>query len=302
MRERVARFQNVSKTFAGVTALNELNFDIYAGEILAFLGPNGAGKSTSLQLLTGLRRPSSGRVELFGVDPQNSISVRSRLGMTPQELDFPPHLQVREVLQLVSKSYGRGDPEVWRSRLHLERVWQRRTQGLSGGEKRRLGLACALMAAPDLLLLDEPTTGLDVESRRLLWKCIREERERGAAICLTTHDLSEAEKLADRVLVIDQGRKFFEGSLQEIRSLVDLQRVEFHLAGVDLPRLQDPSLTALWMNMEIQQQRVTLWTSQSDQVVHAFVEKGLAFQGLLIHASSLEEAFLQIRRSGAEAP
>ncbi|MBX3018891.1 MAG: ABC transporter ATP-binding protein [Bdellovibrionaceae bacterium] len=291
----VCEFRNVGKTFGDFTALADLSFQIAPGEIVGFLGPNGAGKSTSLKLLTGLRRPTSGTVHVFGEAP-TAMSVRGRVGMTPQELEFPPTMKVREVLHFLALAYGRGEPDLWREKLHLEKVWGRRTQGLSGGEKRRLGLACALIAAPDLLLLDEPTTGLDVESRRLLWEVVRDERRRGVTILLTTHYLEEIEALSDRVIVIDQGRKLFAGEVKEIRRQVRMSKIEFEMptgASVEFQRVPHLSFDCR------DSRHYVLWSRDSDQSLRALVEAGVDFRHLSVHPASLEEAFIQLRASGS---
>ncbi len=287
----VAEFRNVGKSYGDFQALKNLSLEIRRGEILGFLGPNGAGKSTSLKLLTGLRQPTSGEVLLFGEKPSSSV-VRRRVGMTPQELDFPPQMKTREVLQFLALSYGRGEPHIWREKLQLEKLWDRRTQGLSGGEKRRLGLACALIAGPELLLLDEPTTGLDVEARRLLWDVVRDEQKRGVTICLTTHYLDEVEALSHRVIVIDQGQKLFEGSVKEIRRRVEMSKIDFEMPeahAVDWAQIPHLSLELRDRN------HCVLWSRDSDESVRALVQKGVAFRHLSVHPASLEEAFIQLR-------
>lgn len=292
----VCEFRGVGKRFGDFVAVDGLDFKIHRGEIVGFLGPNGAGKSTSLKLLTGLRRATTGEVRVFGDTPY-AMDVRRRIGMTPQELEFPPTMKVREVLALLALTYGRGNPADWRERLHLDGVWNRRTQGLSGGEKRRLGLACALIAAPELLLLDEPTTGLDVESRRLLWDVVREEKKRGVTILLTTHYLEEIEALSDRVIVIDRGRKLFEGSVKEIRRRVQMAKIEFEYSGELNSHLdQIPHLTLDAHGAG----HYVLWSRDSDQSLRALVEAGIDFRHLSVHPASLEEAFIQLRADHAQ--
>lgn len=293
----VASFADVSKAYGGVQALRSLSLEIRRGEVLGFLGPNGAGKSTSLKLLTGLRRASSGQIKLFDEDPA-SRRARQRVGMTPQELEFPNHLKVREILRLLALAYGRGEPEIWKKRLDLGRLWDRKAQGLSGGEKRRLGLACALIAGPDLLLLDEPTTGLDVEARRLLWQVIREEQKRGVTICLTTHYLDEVEALSDRVIVIDQGQKLFEGSVKDIRRRVEIQKIEFEADPTLDSKLSVPGVDIPFLNHERRGETLILWSRDSDATLRALVKNEVAFRHLSVHPASLEEAFIQIRRDG----
>lgn len=308
----VCEFRGVGKSFGGFTALRDLDFAVAPGEIVGFLGPNGAGKSTSLKLLTGLRRPTAGTVRVFGGSPTD-LAVRRRVGMTPQELEFPPTMKVREVLAFLALAYGRrggtpasglAAPEVWRERLELGKVWDRRTQGLSGGEKRRLGLACALIAEPELLLLDEPTTGLDVEARRLLWEVVREQRRRGVTILLTTHYLEEIEALSDRVIVIDQGRKLFEGEVKEIRRRVRMSKIEFELpAGTAAGGARDGRIDFTkipHLNFECRDSRhYLLWTRDSDESLRALVEAGVDFRHLSVHPASLEEAFIQLRAAAS---
>lgn len=288
----VARFKDVSKKFGAVTALANLSLEIRRGEILAFLGPNGAGKSTSLKLLTGLRSASGGAIELFGQSPQSAVA-RQRVGMTPQELDFPPHLKVHEVLELVALAYGQCGIQAWKERLDLGPLWERKTQGLSGGEKRRLGLACALLGKPELLLLDEPTTGLDVEARRALWDVIRQEKSRGTTICLTTHYLDEVEALADRVIVIDQGEKLFEGSVDEIRRRVEVQKIEWHANDETERALQEGRIPCLSFERKGAWQIV--FARESDETIRALVRENLPFHHLTVYPASLEEAFLQVK-------
>lgn len=292
--ENLVEFEKVSKVFGTVRAVEDLSFRVFAGEVVAFLGPNGAGKSTSLKLLQGLRRPTRGRVKVFGMDPWE-VPARAKLGVTPQDLDFPANLKVREVLRMVCWAFGADREKSLLSRLRLEDLAHRKTGGLSGGEKRRLGLACALAGSPRLLLLDEPTTGLDVESRRLLWAVLTEERKRGASILLTTHDLDEVEKVADRVIVIDRGQKLFEGSVVEIKRRVNFQKIEFYLSA-------DHSLSGLEsVSIHRQGERCQVISRNADHFVREMVRLQIPFRHLQVTAASLEEAFLQLRQV-REAP
>ncbi|PWU16486.1 MAG: ABC transporter ATP-binding protein [Bdellovibrio sp.] len=296
MNEVVAEFQSVSKTFGRVKAVTDLSFQIHRGEILGFLGPNGAGKSTSLNLLQGIRHPSQGKVSLFGRSPQ-SLEAKRKLGVTPQDLDFPSHLNVREVLRMVCWAHGRGREAELLQRLSLQKIAERRTSVLSGGEKRRLGLACALAGAPELILLDEPTTGLDVESRYVLWEVVQQEREKGTTIVLTTHYLDELDKLGDRVIVIDLGQKLFEGSVRQIKSFVDFQKLAFDLPkGFELVGINHLSL-------QRDDQSCVLIVADADETVRQLVHNNVPFQNLHVSSASLEEAFLHFRRRsvGGEA-
>jgi ABC-2 type transport system ATP-binding protein len=218
--EILARTVAVTRNYGPVTALDSVCLEVPAGQLLGLLGPNGAGKTTLLQLLAGLRQPTSGIVELFGGDPRDALR-RCRLGCTPQETGLPATLRVREVVDFVA---GHFDDPVPTSELleqfGLTSLGRRQTGGLSGGQKRRLTVAVAFVGRPDLVLLDEPTTGLDVEARDALWDAIRGYHQGGGTVLLTSHYLEEVEALAERVVVIDQGLVRADGTLAEVRSLV----------------------------------------------------------------------------------
>lgn len=289
MKEVIVRFDKVSKSYGKVMALRQLSFEVYRGEILAFLGPNGAGKSTTLQCLMGLRKPTFGSIQIFGGSPQDR-KVRQRIGVTPQDLDFPPQLKVSEILKMVGRAYhSQADQEVL-SKLELDKLMDRRAVGMSGGERRRLGLACAVLSKPELLVLDEPTTGLDVESRRLLWDVIQLMQKNGTTILLTTHYLEEVERLAHRVIVIDQGTNLFQGSVAEIKSSVDYRKVEFESKILDLPS------DIIFDSKEKRGDQWTLWSRLSDDTVRGLVASEIPYQHLTVTGASLEEAFVQLRK------
>ena len=236
----VVELTGVTRTFGAVTALDDVSLTVGEGELVGLLGPNGAGKTTLLSLVSGLRRADSGTVRLFGGDPRDAAS-RIALGTTPQETGLPPTLTVGEVVDLVAKHYPAPmtRSEVL-ARFGLEDLVGRQTGGLSGGQKRRLAVALALVGRPRLVLLDEPTTGLDVEARHILWQALREYHADGATVLLTSHYLEEIEALAQRVVVIGGGRVLADDSLQSVLGLVALRRVIFTLPGAaadDLARL-----------------------------------------------------------------
>ena len=196
------RLNGIHKTYGTVHALRGLDVTLGAGEIHAFLGSNGAGKTTAISIMTGLRRADSGSVEVLGADPRDA-TVRRRIGLTPQESGFPNNLRVSEVIRLVRAHYPTplSDNDLFAS-FPLQSVWQRQTGGLSGGQRRSLAVALAFVGNPDLVFLDEPTTGLDVTARQALWQAVRGYRNAGGTIVLTTHYLEEAEALASRVIVL----------------------------------------------------------------------------------------------------
>jgi ABC-2 type transport system ATP-binding protein len=283
---RLAELSGVCKSYRGNAALDGFNLDIRPSEILVLLGPNGAGKSTAIKLLTGLRSPDSGTVRLFGSDPR-SMSTRRSLGVTPQNLDFPPMLGVTEILDLVRAHYENPVPtETLLEQFELTKLRKRSAGGLSVGQARRLAIAIAFAGNPRLAILDEPTTGLDVESRRAVWKAIRSYVARGASVLLTTHYLEEAEALASRVIVLHQGRAFFEGSVERIKSTIGIKRVIVH-GQVVLP-IGDV------LQMEREHERTVLRTKNVDAVVEALLSRGVRFDDIEIQSVSLEEAFLNL--------
>jgi ABC-2 type transport system ATP-binding protein len=287
----LASFKQVSKSFGDHKALNGISFDVKAGQLLAFLGPNGAGKSTTMSLLIGLRSPDSGQVELFRQSPRD-YEVRRRIGVTPQDLAFPPLLTVGELIQFVAAHHENPRPYQWvLKQLGLSEFENRKTAGMSGGEKRRLGVALALVGNPDLIVLDEPTTGLDIESRRGLWSLIQELMDEGKTIVLTTHYLEEVEALADRVLVIDKGQLIFDGSVEQIKSKVDLRKISF-ATPIDVSPWLKASQIVSW---SCTGNRYTLVTEDSDRLVRELIRNDTEFLDLSVELVSLEEAFMALR-------
>jgi ABC-2 type transport system ATP-binding protein len=283
----LARAIEVSRRYGDVLALDRLSLDVAAGELVGLLGPNGAGKSTLLSLLIGLRRPTSGRVELFGGDPRNPIHRRG-LGVTPQETGLPPSLRVGEVVDFVRAHYP--DPlsraEVL-TRCGLADLAKRQTGGLSGGQKRRLAVALAFVGRPRIVFLDEPSTGLDVEARHALWDGVREFHAEGGTIVLTSHYLEEVEALARRVVVIGGGRVLADDTVPAVRDLVAIRRVSL-TSAVPLPEL--PGV----IGTERDGDRRHLLTADADRLIRDLVRHDVAFADLEVRPTSLEEAFLTL--------
>lgn len=273
MESAVLTFDRVTKSYGEIRALDELSLRVCRDEIVALLGPNGAGKTTAIEIALGLRGPDAGAgaAVLFGGSPR-SVAIRRRLGVTPQESGFPDMLRVEEILAFVAAHYSRPVPiPETLARFGLESLAKRRAGTLSGGESRRLALALAFVGNPELVVLDEPTTGLDVESRRRLWSAVRD-LGTGRSILFTTHYLEEAQELATRIVVIDRGRLLFDGVPQSLRERVGGRRLTY--VGSDGP--------------------VAVTTNDADQYVRAMVAGGVAFSELEIVRPSLEEAFLSL--------
>jgi len=282
----LARAVGASRRYGDVVALDEVSLDVHGGELVGLLGPNGAGKTTLLNLLVGLRRPSAGRVELFGGDPRDARNRRA-IGVTPQETGLPPTLRVGEVINYVRAHFP--DPvgrDELLARFGLDGLAKRQTGGLSGGQRRRLAVALAFVGRPRLVFLDEPTTGLDVEARHALWEGIRTFHADGGTVLLTSHYLEEVEALAERVVVLGDGRVLVDDTVAAVRGLAGVRRVS--LTAPSLPPLPDV------VGVEHTDGRTHLLTTDADGLVRQLVRTGADFQDLEIRPTSLEEAFLTL--------
>jgi ABC-2 type transport system ATP-binding protein len=287
MSEILARAVEVSRRYGDVAALDRVSFEVRSGEIVGLLGPNGAGKSTLLNLLVGLRQPSDGRVELFGGDPRAAHN-RQAIGVTPQETGLPPTLRVGEVIDYVGAHFEKPVPrQELLERFGLDGLRRRQTGGLSGGQRRRLAVALAFVGRPRLVFLDEPTTGLDVEARRALWDAIRDFHADGGTVVLTSHYLEEIEALAERVVVLGEGRVLADDTVMAVRGLVGVRRVS--LVAPALPH----QLRGVVATDE-SDGRTHLLTTDADQLVRDLVNDGIAFSELEVRPTTLEEAFLSL--------
>jgi ABC-2 type transport system ATP-binding protein len=224
----------VRKAFADVIAVNGLDLEMARAECFGLLGPNGAGKTTTIEICEGLTAPDEGQVELLGLNWRNGAGeLRQRIGVQLQETQFPEKLTVEEVLRLFRSFFRRGIPvEESIQSAQLEEKRGARVGTLSGGQRQRLAMACALVGDPELLFLDEPTTGLDPQARRHLWDLVDGLKQAGRTIILTTHYMEEAERLCDRVAIMDHGRVIAQGTPQQlIASVGGEDIVEFAITG-----------------------------------------------------------------------
>ena len=292
----VASLEVVSKNYGEVRALRSVNFTVRAGQVVALLGPNGAGKTTAVKLLLGLIQPDSGKARVFGGDPTNPQN-RMRTGAMLQVGRVPETLRVREHLDLFSSYYPNPMPlEEVLAAAGLEKLRDRKFGDLSGGQRQRTLFALAICGDPDLLLLDEPTVGLDVESRRALWEEIRQLVERGKTVLLTTHYLEEADALADRIAVINQGEIIVEGTPAKIKAQTSGKRIRCITALGLATLLQIPGVTAARQDREA----VEIHAREAEPVARALLARDPSLSGLEIASAGLEEAFLALTQDNGE--
>jgi ABC-2 type transport system ATP-binding protein len=291
----VASLDGVNKNYGSIRALSGVNFRVHAGEVVALLGPNGAGKTTAVKLLLGLMQPNAGKVRVFGADPVNPEN-RIRTGAMLQVAQVPLTLRVREHVDLFSCYYPRPLPaaEVLAT-VGLEKLKDRKFGDLSGGQKQRVLFALAICGDPDLLFLDEPTVGLDVEARRMLWDEIRKLVSRGKTVLLTTHYLQEADALADRIAVINKGEIIAEGTPSTIKAQTSGKKIRC-ITSLSLAALrQIPGVKEVKEDREA----VELTTAVAEPVVRELLQRDLMLSGLEVTSAGLEEAFLALTQDSS---
>ncbi|MER5635825.1 ABC transporter ATP-binding protein [Kitasatospora sp. NPDC002227] len=296
--EEVAAFRQVSKSYGQVKAVNGLDLVLRPGETVALLGPNGAGKSSSLDLLLGLREPDQGSVSLFGGTPRAAIEA-GRVGAMLQSGGLMTDVKVRELVALACAVHPRGHavPDVLRS-AGIEELAERRVDKLSGGQEQRVRFALAIAGANDLIVLDEPTTGMDVSVRQQFWATMRAQADAGRTVLFATHYLEEADSIADRVLVLHKGRLIADGTSAEIKAKAGARRITFELeAGfVDEAALRAlPGTVSLDVTGHADGVRtVRIRSTDADAGVAGLYKAGLYPRGLEVTSLGLEQAFLTI--------
>jgi ABC-2 type transport system ATP-binding protein len=287
----VVSFENVRKNYGKVRAVDGLTMELRPGETVAFLGPNGAGKSTSLDMLLNLRKPDQGRVAMFGSDPYHAIK-NGRVGAMLQSGGLMPEVTVRELVTLVTGFHPRPEPvEQTMRRAGITQFADQRVDKLSGGQTQRVRFALAIVGDCDLIVLDEPTAAMDVETRRAFWDNMKVEVAEGKTLLFATHYLEEADQAADRIIVINKGRLLADGTPAEIKARAGAKRISFHLDQLDEPFLL--GLPAL-VNVEIRHDLVQIQTSDSDRTLYAVLDAGYRPRDLEVTSLGLEQAFLAI--------
>ncbi len=293
----IARLHSVTKRYGQTTALDGLNLNLYPGEVVALLGPNGAGKTTAVRLLLGLIAPNTGSVRVMGRDPRDA-EARTSIGAMLQVTRVPETLKVREHIDLFRSYYPNplAAAEIVRT-ARLEGLGDRMFGKLSGGQKQRVLFGLALAGNPELVFLDEPTVGMDIESRRGLWEQVRSLAAQGKTVLLTTHYLEEADSLANRVVVINKGKIIAEGTPAEIKHRVAGRRIRC-VTQLDVEFLESlPSVSSV----ERDREAVVISATEAERVVREMLRLDETLRGLEVSAAGLEEAFLALTGSDAEA-
>ncbi|GAA0670140.1 ABC transporter ATP-binding protein [Kitasatospora atroaurantiaca] len=296
----VAAFRNVSKSYGRVKAVNGLDLVLRPGETVALLGPNGAGKSSSLDLLLGLREPDRGSVSLFGGAPRAAIEA-GRVGAMLQSGGLMGDVKVRELVKFACAIHPRGHrvEEVLRN-AGITEIADRKVDKLSGGQEQRVRFALAIAGANDLIVLDEPTTGMDVSVRRQFWATMRAQADAGRTVLFATHYLEEADSIADRVLVLHKGRLIADGTSAEIKAKAGARRITFELHASD-GLFEEAALRALPGTVSLDVtghadgvRTVRIRSTDADAGVAGLYKAGLYPRGLEVTSLGLEQAFLTI--------
>jgi lipooligosaccharide transport system ATP-binding protein len=293
--------QGLTKRFGAFTAVDGIDFEVRAGEAFGFLGPNGAGKSSTMRMVGCVSPITAGSLRLFDLDPEvDGPRIRGRLGVVPQQDSLDEELTLRENLIVYGRYFdiprsvaGRKAMELLEFAQLAERA-DDRVEPLSGGMKRRLTIARSLVNDPELLLLDEPTTGLDPQARHLVWDRLYRLKQRGVSLVLTTHYMDEAEQLCDRLVVMDGGRIVAEGSpLALIQRYSTREVVEMRMAPGENEAAAE-KVADLAERVEALPDRVLLYAADGDAVVSVVLERGLRPEALLVRRSTLEDVFLTL--------
>jgi lipooligosaccharide transport system ATP-binding protein len=305
MTESLVQARDLTKRFGDFTAVDAIDFDIHEGESFGFLGPNGAGKTSTMKMITTVSPITEGKLTVFGIDPNvDGRAIRSRIGVVPQEDNLDEELTVAENLYIYGRYHDMKRSEInprIDELLEFAQLGERRdsrVQPLSGGMKRRLIIARALINEPDLIILDEPTTGLDPQARHLLWDRLYRLKREGATLIITTHYMDEAEQLCDRLVVMDQGKIVAEGSPRQlIQRYAPREVVELRFANAQ----RDDAvlmIDGLVDRSEVLADRVLLYTDDAEATQEGLASRGIHPEQVLVRRSTLEDVFLRLTGRG----
>ncbi|MFL6248560.1 MAG: ABC transporter ATP-binding protein [Thermoanaerobaculia bacterium] len=299
MTNPVITCTDLKKHYPDVKAVDGIDLEVFAGECFGLLGPNGAGKTTTIEILEGLNTPDSGEVRILGMTwRDNARELRQRIGVSLQETQLAEKLTAYEILRLFRSFYDQGpDPDDLLRGLSLEEKRNSRFVKLSGGQKQRLAVACALVGEPDILFLDEPTTGLDPQSRLQLWDLVADYRKRGGTVLLTTHYMEEAERLCDRIAIVDHGKRIALGTPPELIARLEAPHI---IEFVSEPALEESAFARITgyhgatRRYDRWQLRVDSLAQSVPELLAMVEERGAKLQTLSTHAATLEDLFVAL--------
>ena len=301
MPEPLVEARQLTKTFGDFTAVDQVDFTVAPGEAFGFLGPNGAGKSSTMRMIGAVSPVSGGHLRVLGMDPdQDGPAIRARLGVVPQESNLDSELPVDENLLIYGRYFGLPRSTIKErieELLDFAQLADRRkdvVDNLSGGMKRRLTIARALINQPELVLLDEPTTGLDPQARHVLWDRLYRLKQGGATLIVTTHYMDEAEQLCDRLVVMDKGLIVAEGSPAELIRIHSSREVVELRFAVGAQEAATGQLSGTADRIEELPDRVLLYTQDGDRTVDLVHDLGLEPQAVVVRRSTLEDVFLRL--------
>lgn len=287
------------KRFGDFTAVDGIDLDVQAGETFGFLGPNGAGKSSTMRMISCVSTATSGELKIFGMDPvREGTKIRARLGVCPQLDNLDPDLTVFENLTTYARYFGIARAEGRRRAAELLEFVQltekadSKVEPLSGGMKRRLTIARAMVNEPELVLLDEPTTGLDPQARHLLWERLFRLKQRGVTLVLTTHYMDEAEQLCDRLVVMDAGKIVAQGSPRDLIDTYSTREVVELRFGEDTPATYVEKLAGIGDRLDPLPDRLLLYSDDGEEALSEVHRRGFTPSSVLVRRSTLEDVFL----------
>jgi lipooligosaccharide transport system ATP-binding protein len=293
--------RHLTKRFGPLTAVDGIDFDVAAGESFGFLGPNGAGKTSAMRMVACVSPVTEGTLRVLGLDPAvDGPTIRARLGVVPQQDTLDTELSVRDNLVIYGRYFGLARSEAARRAgelLEFAQLSERandKVEPLSGGMKRRLTIARALINEPSILLLDEPTTGLDPQARHLLWERLYRLKQQGVTLVLTTHYMDEAEQLCDRLVVMDKARIAAEGSPRELIERYSTREVTEMRFPVGIQDSLDGELDGIGERIERLPDRVLIYSDDGEAAAAAAHQRGLRPETVLVRRSSLEDVFLRL--------
>ena len=301
MSEELIVARGLTKKFGDFTAVDGIDFSVYRGESFGLLGPNGAGKSTTMRIIGATSQRTSGDLTILDKDPEKfGPQIRAHLGVIPQKDNLDEQLTVTENLYIYGRYFGlsnkfiKGKIEELLEFAQLEEKRDAKVESLSGGMKRRLTIARALVSEPDILMLDEPTTGLDPQARHILWDRLFRLKERGVTLVITTHFMDEAEQLCERLIVIDRGKIMAEGSPADLIKKYSSKEVLEVRFGSENNEVVADQLRDKCERLEVLPDRILLYSENAEQVLEEIIRAGMHPKTSLVRRSSLEDVFLRL--------